>query len=259
MKLKFRLARQEDVAQMQALWAQAFGDDGEFIQQFFRLAFSFSRCCVAEVEDGLAAMAHWLPCACGDKPLAYLYAVATRADCRGRGYATALLAFAEDTLRLRGVPGLVLVPGSPGLFNFYGKLGFSPCCPQATIEAQAGSKAVALTAANPAQYALTRRTLLPPGGIAQAGICLDFQASLTPLYTGENLVVAADRQPDGTIFAPELLCPQPAEIAPGILRTLGAARGVFRTPDPGGTPFAMFKPLAGWSDPAPAYFGFAFD
>ena len=63
MKLKFRLARQEDVAQMQALWAQAFGDDGEFIQQFFRLAFSFSRCCVAEVEDGLAAMAHWLPCA----------------------------------------------------------------------------------------------------------------------------------------------------------------------------------------------------
>ena len=71
--------------------------------------------------------------------------------------------------------------------------------------------------------------------------------------------MAAAPQPDGTIFAPELLCPQPAEIAPGILRTLGAARGVFRTPDPGGTPFAMFKPLAGWSDPAPAYFGFAFD
>ena len=259
MKPNCRLAGPEDVAPMQALWAQAFGDDEEFIQGFFRLAYAPNRCCVAEGEGSLAAMAHWLPCACRGKPLAYLYAVATRAGCRGRGYATALLAFAADAARRQGAAGLILVPGSPALFGLYGKLGFSPCCPRSTIEALAGGQAVALAAASPEQYAQARGRLLPPGGVAQAGICLDFQASLTPLYTGENLAVAAARQPDGTVLAPELLCPRPAETAPGILAALGAARGSFRVPDPAGAPFAMFKPLAGWSGPAPAYFGFAFD
>ena len=59
-------------------------------------------------------------------PAAYLYAVATREDCRGRGLAGTLLQFTEALLERLGYRCAVLVPAEQPLFGFYARLGYEP-------------------------------------------------------------------------------------------------------------------------------------
>ncbi|MFR8874640.1 MAG: hypothetical protein ACLVHV_15110 [Oscillospiraceae bacterium] len=158
-----------------------------------------------------------------------------------------------------GMGGIVLVPGSPSLFSFYGRMGYTPCCPQGRIQARAGGPALPLKPVSPRRYGELRPALLPAGGVLQEGIPLEFQAGLSRLYAGKGLILSASIQADGTLLAQELLCREPAAAAPRILKTLKAGTGVFRIPDPRGRPFAMFRPLSTWQGPPPTYFGLAFD
>ena len=112
---------------------------------------------------------------------------------------------------------------------------------------------------SPRRYGELRQGLLPPGGVRQEGVSLEFQASLARLYAGKDLLLTAARQEDGAIQALELLCRDPIAAAPRILKALRAEEGVFRVPYAKGRPFAMFLPLASWQGPPPAYFGLAFD
>ena len=259
MKTEYRLAAQEEIPALRELWREAFGDPEPFLDQFFSVAFSESRCAVADSGGVPVGMTFWFPCTCRGQRMAYLYAVATRKDLRGQGICTGLLTWVRDCLSARGVAGMLLVPETGALARFYGAMGYRPCCPQGRIRASASGPAVLLKPVSPRRYGELRPALLPAGAVLQEGCSLEFQASCSRLYCGKELLLSARVQEDGTLLAQELLCRDPVAAAPGILKALKVPSGIFRVPYGKGRPFAMFLPREGWSGPAPAYFAFAFD
>ena len=124
MSIRFRTAEPADYPAIAALWQEAFGDPEAAVSDFFA---AFPRCIsyVAEANGSVVSMVHALPQVLKPEgPAAYLYAVATRSDCRGRGLCRSLLAFAERDLLARGFLWAVLTPGEPELFQFYERLGY---------------------------------------------------------------------------------------------------------------------------------------
>ena len=122
----FRTAQNQDRDEIFALWCEAFADSRESVDSFFA-AFPHCRSYVAEENGRVLSMVHALPQTFRgdtDESAAYLYAVATAKDCRGRGLCAGLMAFAEEDLRRNGFACAVLTPGEPSLFRFYEKLGY---------------------------------------------------------------------------------------------------------------------------------------
>lgn len=238
---------------LKQLWKDSFHDTDAFIEDFFSSGFLPDHCrCV--MEGGvLCAALYWFDCQQSGEGLAYLYAVATAADFRGRGICRSLL---EDTRRLlqeKGYGGILLVPGDEGLARMYEKLGFAPCTGFDLLTCEAGDRPVALREVSGEAYGRLRRAYLPAGGVVQEGLNLDFLERQAALYAGADFILAARRE-ENRLIGLELLGRQAA--APGILNTLGCTGGSFRVP---GTehPFAMHLPLQEGS--APTYFGLAFD
>lgn len=234
------------------LWKKAFGDTDTFLDLFFDLAYSPQRCCFLQEGNDLAAALYWFDCFCGEKKIAYIYAVATDPALRGRGFCRRLMEQTHRLLQQQGYAGAVLVPGDADLFTMYGKMGYRTMSRMDSFSCAAG-KALPLKKLSPEEYAAARRRLLPPGSILQEGVSLNFFAGFGEFYTGRGFLLAAVRDGD-QLLAAELLGDVSA--APGITAALGCTRGQFRAP---GTsqPFAMYKPLA--ADFMPRYFGLAFD
>lgn len=127
---RLRPAYAADIPAMGALWRQVFGDSEEVTDAFYR---AFPRCRAAMAENGageIISVVHTLPQTLvfpgGTLPVAYLYAIATRKDCRGQGVASALVRFTEALLERLGYAIAVLTPAEPSLFAFYAKLGYVP-------------------------------------------------------------------------------------------------------------------------------------
>lgn len=119
-----RCASPSDLPGIFSLWNEAFADSEAEVRRFFA-AFPRCRSYVTEREGEIAAMVHALPQTLSPGiPAAYLYAVATRQAFRGQGLCRELMAFAERELRTRGIACCVLAPAEPGLFAFYGRLGY---------------------------------------------------------------------------------------------------------------------------------------
>ena len=209
MQCEYRSAREGDVPALRELWKEAFGDGDRFLDQFFEGPFAPERSRVAVVEGAVSGALYWFPASCKGQSLAYLYGVATAARLRGRGLCGGLMADTQAYLSAQGIDGMLLVPGSASLFRFYARLGYAPCCPQGRMKVQAAGPALPLKPVSPRRYGELRRTLLPPGGVCQEGINLEFQAGLSQLYGGKDLLLAATRQEDGTLLASELLSPGP--------------------------------------------------
>ena len=117
--------------QLKCLWHEAFGDSSEFIEAFFG-NFPCDECAhTLSVGGRVVSVLYALPCTLcvGGKEYAaaYIYAVATAADCRGRGYMQLLMERVENLLRSRGVEFLYLQPADEGLRNYYLRLGYSNC------------------------------------------------------------------------------------------------------------------------------------
>ena len=236
---------------LKSLWKQAFGDDDAFLDLFFSTAYAPERCRWLAVEDRLAAVLYWFDCTWSGTKYAYIYAVATDNAFRGQGLCRRLMEDTHQALLTQGYAGAILVPGEPGLFEMYRKMGYREmggmksffCAPAAPIELQEVSMET---------YAAKRRSLLPPGGVAQEGSSLAFLAGYARLYCGADFVLAAVSD-SNKLLGLELL--GNADAAPGIVAALGCDEGSFRIP--GSAPFAMYHPLS--DSPAPAYFGLAFD
>ena len=127
--VRLRPAYPSDRAAMTALWQQVFGDSEATITGFYE-AFPRCRAAVAENEVGaLVSIVHVLPqtLTVEDQtiPAAYLYAVATRPDYRGRGLASTLIRFTEALLERLDYRCAVLVPAEPSLFGYYARLGYT--------------------------------------------------------------------------------------------------------------------------------------
>ena len=244
----------EDIPFLRKLWQESFGDEEEFLDCFFSTAFSPRRCRCLSLEGRPAAMLYWFDISCRDQKMAYLYAVATDPEFRGRGLCRALMGDAHNLLRAEGYTGAVLVPDGEALTRMYEKLGYRPCSCVTEFLCGPGEQPAPIRSVSREEYALLRRQLLPEGGAVQEGENLDFLETLAGFYAGPDWLLAARAEED-TLFAAELLGNR--EAAPGILKALDLGKGRFRCPGED-APFAMFLPLAETAE-APTYFGLAFD
>lgn len=238
---------------LRQLWQGAFDDSDAFLDHFWRTGFTPERCLCAEEKGIVCAALYWFDCLCGDKKLAYLYAVATKISHRGQGLCRQLTDKTLTVLRGRGYAGAVLCPENDGLFAMYRKMGFCHTLTLRKFSADSGNAPVALQPLDAHAYARLRRAYLPKRSVVQEGENLAFLAGFANFYAGEGFLLAA-RKEEGTLFAMELL--GDAALAPGILAALNAAKGSFRTPG-SEKPFALYAPLE--DDFAPGYFGLAFD
>lgn len=244
----------EQIPQLLTLWREAFGEWNHFWEMFLETAFSPDRCrCITEDGQVTAALT-WLDCSCEGQKLAYLYAVVTHPDHRGRGLCRKLLAWVHEDLREQEYAAALLVPAEPGLREMYRKLGYEPGTRVSEFACEARGETMTLRAVGTEEYAALRRQFLPEGGIIQEGENLTFLAQQAQFYAGADCLLAA-WQEEETLNAMELLGNR--DTAPRILRTLGCKKGSFRCPGEE-KEFAMFHPLQK-DAMVPGYFGFAFD
>ena len=241
-----------EVPGLRLLWQEAFGDTDAFLEGFFASGFSPERCLYAD-DGGPVAALYWFRCSCGDREIAYIYALATKESHRGRGIARALLEKAASVLKAQGFSGMLLVPGGEELFAMYRKLGFEDTLHVDAFSGEAGAEPVFVRQIDSEAYASLRRKLLPEGGVVQEGENMAFLASFTDLCAGDGWLLAGAMEGD-SFRGMEFLGDR--AVVPGILAALGAKRGSFRTPGLD-APFAQYRSLDG--TPAPKYFGLAFD
>lgn len=252
MTIDYPASRQ--LPQLRQLWQLVFGDTDLFLDSFYSTAFSPDRCRCVLVEGSVAAALYWIDCSLHGRSLAYIYAVATHPDHRGKGLCRMLMEDTQRLLRQRGYAGAVLVPENEGLRTMYRKMGYENAGSLSEFSCTAAGDPTPLTAIGPAEFAARRRLLLPEDAVVQEGAGLKFLSEYLQFYVGGDFLLAGYVN-DGIFHAAELL--GDAKAAPGILTALGCRQGTFRIPG-NERPFAMFLPLAENIMP-PRYFGFAFD
>lgn len=109
------------------LWKEAFGDSDSFLQIFHATAFHPERCCCLITEGRIAAALYWFDCSFQEKPVAYLYAIATAKAYQNQGLCHQLMQYVHQQLSERGYAAALLVPASPALRTFYKKMGYHTC------------------------------------------------------------------------------------------------------------------------------------
>ena len=162
--MRFRKTGKDDIPQLKQLWLLSFDDTPQDAEDFFRTLYPQALGFAAE-EDGVLqasvfALSQTIVAAERSVRAAYLYAVNTRPEARGKGLCRALLAYAEKELKKRCIACLLLCPASAALAQSYARMGFAP---QRTAQIQdlpaprPRGKADPIT---PAEYAGLRETLL---------------------------------------------------------------------------------------------------
>ena len=242
------------IAELGQLWQEAFGDSDDTVKAFFATGFSPDRCHYLTEKGEIVSALYWFDCTLEEKKLAYIYAVATKKDCRGRGLATRLMEETHNILREKGYAGAILVPGEKNLFSYYEKLGYRTATKVEEFSAVATDSPVCISEITPEKYAAQRRKYLPQSGVRQEGATLSYFATYAKFYQGEDFLFSATREKDA-LRVHEFL--GNADCCGNILCALSCKNGQFRAPGSGRT-FAMFLPLQ-TDCPAPGYFGLALD
>lgn len=274
-----------DIPAQRALWALAFGDSGPYVDNFYQTYYRPERMLVLEEEGAVRAMTAWfdtrfvLPGE-GSFRAAYLYAVATHPQCRGRGLARALLAWADGYFRSIGVEAVTTVPAQPSLHRFFGDNGFRECFTHTqgclAPPFAPGGDGAGLEPLSPGAYAALREErlsavphiALPEEAVAyQAGACaLAPGGGLYALPTAHGpAALCAEGLEDGSLLAKELLAPPGGrgEALDALGRLLPGWSGCCRFPGEE-VPFGMLKWLDAareerWDWTRTAYLGLAFD
>lgn len=131
MGMEIRWAQRPDLPQIHSLWKQVFGD-APGVQAALMSGFGGIQQVLLLLEDGVVRSMTCLPVVtlrrerAGEERIAYLYALATHPEARGRGLAARLMARGEELLAKEGCEGVALVPAQPSLFDYYGRLGYAP-------------------------------------------------------------------------------------------------------------------------------------
>ena len=243
---------EKDTKALRLLFSEAFGDGGEFLDSFFKTAFSPKRCrCITENGEALAAL-YWFDCEYEGRPLAYLYAIATKKSHRGKGLCLSLMQDTHRHLKENGYIGALLSPAEPSLFDFYARLGYKTATYIGSLSSEAYGT-TPLRRIDAEEYGIHRRRLLPEGAVIEGEVSLRFLEKTAELYMGDNVLFAAQKTEKG-LFCPELL----GDItkAPAILGALGISHGVFRTVGKA-SPLTMFLPFEQVTPPK--HFSLVFD
>ena len=130
--IQIRISRPEDIPRQRELWQLAFGDDGAYVDNFYNAYYQPERVLLLEEDGVVQAMTAWFETTFavpgqGRYRAAYLYAVATHPEARGRGLAGQLLAGADRIFREWDIPAVTTVPAEPSLHRFFGWNGFRGC------------------------------------------------------------------------------------------------------------------------------------
>ena len=86
-------AQPRQIPRLTRLWQAAFGDTEEAVAHFFRTGFVPENSAVA---DGGAGALYWFDCLWEGKRIAYIYAVATETEHRGKGICKKLMDWTAD-------------------------------------------------------------------------------------------------------------------------------------------------------------------
>ena len=242
------------VTLLRALWKEAFGDTDAFLDLFFDLAYDPGRCCCIAAQDRVTAALYWLDVFLGGQKFAYIYAVATAKDCRGRGLCRLLMADTAEVLKQQGYCGALLVPQDEGLRSMYGRMGYRDAAPIDEFFCAAGDDALPIREISAEAYASLRAAYLPEGSLELGSKALSFLGAMARFCAGDGFLAVASREPEHLRILEYL---GDRSKIPGLIAALGATEATVRTP--GSTkPFAMFLPLTDGCT-APAYYPFAFD
>lgn len=239
---------------LRELWKLAFGDDDEFLDSFFSTGFSHRRSLCITEQGLVAAALYWFDCSCGDRKLAYLYAVATHPDFRGQGLCRQLISDTRELLTAQGYDGILLVPENDSLRKMYGRMDFANGTKIRDFVCGSQSGAVDIHPITREDYARLRRISVPADSVLQEGENLLFLETQAKFFAGSGFLLCAVRGENDNLRGIEYL--GPTELCPRILCTLGYAHGSFRTPG-NQQEFAMWLPLTEGT-PVPAYFGLDF-
>lgn len=244
-----------DIPKLSALWQEAFGDTNEFIYKFFKTVYHDKRCCIEEENGQILSALYVLDCYSGDKKLAYLYAVATKKEHRGKGACRRLIEDTHEYLKANGYDGAILVPGNEELFSLYEKLGYTLATYIDEITVSAENKlSPDLKAIGKEEYQKLRRELLPCDAVLHTDENIAFLETFEELYSADGVLLSAHIK-DNTLYAAEFF--GDTSLLPSVTFAIGAEKGVFRTVG-SDKPFSMYYPF---NDdlPKPSYFGPAFD
>ena len=220
---------------LKQLWKTVFGDTDAFLEAFFSIAYSPDRCRYLMEDGAVVSALYWFDCEYEGGKLAYIYAVATDPNHRGKGLASRLMMQTHAHLKELGYAGAVLKPAK-GLFPFYEQLGYLPSGYIRRFTANAGNP-IPVKELSCAEFSQMRRKFLPKNGVRQEGLTLEFLHSFAHFYASEDALVCASPQ-EGVIF--EYLG-NPTS-APGILKTLGIADAEIPTIGQE-IPYTIFYPL----------------
>ena len=244
-----------DRGALRRLWQEAFGDSEDFLNLFEQTAYSPMRTRRLTVDGTCAAALYWFDCEYEGKKIAYLYAIATAKEQRGKGLCRRLMENTHEHLKQKGYAAAMLVPSEPRLFGFYERLGYRNATKVSERVCFAADEPIELVRIGEEEYGRLRRRMLPDGGVVQEKDQLTYLAAQAELYRGEKILLAARREA-GELIGMELL--GDPEVAPKILCALGASNGRFRTVGQA-QDFSMIYPLCDQNCPTPTYFGLAFD
>lgn len=282
-----------DIPAQRQLWKLAFGDDDAYVDNFYSSYYRPDRVLVLEEDGQVRSMTAWFDTTFvvpgkGAYRAAYLYAVATHPDCRGRGLAGKLLSDADAYFQSLGIPAVTTVPAQPSLHNFFGANGFGECFRHfegaLSPDALPTAPAHLLSPATPEEYAAAREALLasmphiafPEDALRyQAGCCALGGGGLFCADTSAGAVcLCAEGAGHGTVILKELLgSPAACRLALADLpRIAPAQRWLIRTPSApevgsfssSTVQFGMLKWLdsaqkQAWDWSSTGYLGLAFD
>ena len=244
----------EQVPQLRRLWNEAFGDTDAFLDLFFTLAYHPDHCCCMGTQGRVTAALYWLDMFCNGQKIAYIYAVATAADCRGQGLCRQLMGDTAELLKQRGYRGALLVPQDEGLRTMYGRMGYGDGAPIDEFFCAAGNAPIPVSGISAEAYASLRSAYLPRDSVEPGAEALAFLGAMARFYTGDGVLAAASREPDHLRILEYL---GDRSKIPGLIAALGATEATVRTPG-NSRPFAMYLPLTA-DCAAPDYYPFAFD
>lgn len=248
------IPKSSDIPALKALWKEAFGDEDEYIDAFFKTAFSPFRAKIMRDHGVPVSALYWFDFSIGNSKIAYVYAVATAVSHRGRGIAGKILTSTHADLLHLGYDGVVLVPVEKKLFAFYEKFGYAFPTYVSESEVDSALSGIPCRKIGIDEYAMERRKLLPEGSVIEENEGLELLSFDAEFYTGGGFVLAARREGEA-LFGIELL--GDISLAPNILASLGIKHGKFRTPGRERR-FSLYLPLRDGA-PVPSYFGLAFD
>ncbi|GEM_PF-5654738 len=133
-----QFAGDSDLSALKRIWKQGFGDSDDTIASFFDGAKGLYRClCYLDGETPIATMYIFECDFCIDgkkHKCAYLYALSTLPEYRGRGIMGDLLSYACEKLKTYGYEYVALAPAKQSLISYYERFGFLPSCMAKTAD-----------------------------------------------------------------------------------------------------------------------------